>query len=109
MIRYGVHAALEAEADRLLRESLAGVTSQSAKSDILTPWKMQDRISREVYTEAGVPEPATWSGIYHRAWNPSQTHLNSNDGVVRRRRTSTLRAHVDEHGGGGFSPHDEDS
>lgn len=78
--RYGVHAALEAEANRLIKESMAGVTSQSAKSDILTPWKEKDRRDREVYSASGTVDPAVRRGMYHRSYNPGSPHLNSRDG-----------------------------
>lgn len=76
-VRSGIHPELEAEADRIIKESLVGVTRRSEKSDILTPWKEQDRRSREVYNATGVAEPTTRRGIFHRAWNPASPHLNS--------------------------------
>jgi len=105
MIRYGVHRPLEDEANRLIRESLVGVTSQAEKKDILTPWKEKDRREREVYTESGTPDAAARSGMYHRAWNPSMPHLNSRDGTAfRGRRTpSSLEMHVTEHGQGSLT------
>lgn len=99
MIRHGVHRALEDEADRLIRESLVGVTSQSAKRDILTPWKMKDRLEREVYSSSGSPDASTRSGMYNRAWNPAAPHLNSRDGVTRGRRTDSMRSFAEEQGG----------
>ena len=80
-VRSGVHPQLEAEADRLIKESLEGVTSQSEKSDILTPWKEQNRRSKEVYTNSGSPDASTRSGMFHRAINKTKPHLNSIDGV----------------------------
>lgn len=102
LIRYGVHRALEDEADRLIRESLVGVTSQAAKKDILTPWKEKDRREREVYTDTGTPDVSTRSGMYHRAYNPTMPHLNSRDGTAMRgRRTpSSMEQHVAEYGAG---------
>jgi hypothetical protein len=101
MPRYGVHAGLEAEANRIIKESMAGVTSQSAKSDILTPWKEKDRRDREVYTDMGVPDAAVRRGMYHRAWNATSPHLNSRDGVARGTRiVSSLTTFVQEHGNG---------
>ena len=98
-LRRGVHPLLEAEADRLLKESLAGVTKHSAKSDILTPWKEQDRRRREVYPNSGVPERHVRQGLYHRAANPARPELNSRDGVARSERAfSGLQAFVAEHG-----------
>jgi hypothetical protein len=102
--RYGVHQALEAEANRIIKESMIGITSQSAKSDILTPWKEKDRRDREVYTESGVPDAAVRKGIYHRAYNPASPHLNSRDGVAVGSRTpSTLRTFVQVHGSGSLN------
>lgn len=97
--RYGVHAELEAEANRLLKESMAGITSQTAKRDILTPWKEKDRREREVYTDSGSPDSSMRKGMYHRAYNPTSPHLNSRDGIVRGRRSmDSLRTFVAEHG-----------
>lgn len=81
-LHYGTHAPLEEAANELIRRSLEGVTSMSAKSDILTPWKETDRRRREVYTEAGVPDGSLRRGMYHRAWNSQHPHLNSVDGKV---------------------------
>lgn len=80
-MRFGRHTALEDEADRILRESMAGITTQSGKSDILTPWKEQDRRSREIYVASGTPDASLRVGMYHRALNPNRPHLNSRDGV----------------------------
>jgi len=80
-MRFGVHKPLEEIADAIIAESLRGVTSQSAKSDILTPWKERDRRSREVYTGVGTPDPSIRQGMFHRRVNPSLPHLNSRDGV----------------------------
>lgn len=76
-VRSGIHPELEAEADRIIKESLVGVTRRSEKSDILTPWKEQDRRSREVYNATGVAEATTRRGIFHRAWNSARPDLNS--------------------------------
>lgn len=90
-VHCGVHGPLEDEADRLLHESLKGVTSQSAKSDILTPWKQQDRWSREVMANAGVIDPAIRKGMYHRVANKTLPHLNSRDGHTRASRFADRR------------------
>lgn len=82
-MRYGVHRPMEDEADRIIAQSLKTVTRHSDKSDILTPWKADDRKSREVYTNAGVPDRALRQGMFHRAWNRDQPHLNSRDGVAQ--------------------------
>lgn len=95
-LRYGVHRPLEDEADRLIAESLKGVTKHSDKADILTPWKQDDRRKREVYTAHGVPDRSVRQGMFHRAWNPRQQHLNSRDGLARHSGMST----EPERGGG---------
>ena len=95
-MRFGVHAALEAEADRLLKESLVDVKSHQAKSDILTPWKLQDRRRREVMVSTGTPDPAIRSGMFHRRLNPQYPHLNSRGGVYPAMRDTGLRAFMDE-------------
>jgi hypothetical protein len=82
IVRYGVHAPLENAADELIFGSLKGVTSQKAKSDILTRWKEHDRRSREVMSRSGTVDPAIRRGMYHRAANKSMPHLNSRDGVA---------------------------
>lgn len=84
--RSGVHPELEEEANRIIRESLRGVTARSAKADILTPWKEQDRKSREVYNATGVADPSSRRGMFHRSWNPSRPDLNSVDGPGPRAR-----------------------
>lgn len=101
-MRQGISPVLEAEANRMLRESMRGVTAHSAKSDILTPWKQQERYRREVYTPTGVADASSRRGIFGRAVNSSRPELNSRDGVVQAapRGRSTLQAFVDMNGGG---------
>ena len=83
-VKYGVAELLEAEADRLIAESLIGVTSREAKSDILTPWKMKHRKTHEILTRTGAPvDPSTRRGQFTRAYNSQQTWLNSYDGPTR--------------------------
>lgn len=79
-LRNGTCRELEDQADALLWESLKGVTSREAKSDVLTPWKQQDRWDHEVYTAAGTADPAVRQGVFGRAWNSKYPHLNSRDG-----------------------------
>lgn len=78
----GVHLPLEREADALIFGSLRGITSQRDKGDILTPWKEQDRRRREVYSATGTVDPQIRRGMYHRAANSTNSHLNSRDGVA---------------------------
>lgn len=83
-VRYGVHRELEAEADELIFGSLAGVTSREAKSDILTPWKEKHRNIHEVLTRSGAPvDPSVRIGMFNRAYNSQQPHLNSYLGPTR--------------------------
>ncbi len=79
-LRFGVCRQLEDQADELIRASLEGVTSRTAKSDILTAWKLEDRLRHEVFPSTGTADPAVRKGIYGRAWNPKHSHLNSRDG-----------------------------
>ena len=89
---YGVHAELEAAADEILRQAVAELP-RSQKMDILTPWKERDRLSREIYTAEGMPDSAVRRGMYNRAWNPRDGHLNSRDGHVRGHRTYEVFAY----------------
>lgn len=93
-LHYGVHHELEAAADELIRESLAGVTSQTAKRDILTPWKMKDRLNREVYVKSGSPDAALREGNFHRSYNPAYPHLNSTRSGAHNSRVDSMSAHV---------------
>jgi hypothetical protein len=85
-LRNGVCRPLEDYADELIRLSLQGVTSRSAKSDILTPWKEEDRAKREILTSTGFADPAVRKGMFRRAWNSRHSHLNSRDGAFPARR-----------------------
>lgn len=98
-MKYGVSKPLEEEADRLIKQSLVGVFSHKAKSDILTPWKQQDRLRREVYTSSGTPDASVRKGMFHRVANKSRPDMNSRDGLARSNRiSSSLTTHVVEHG-----------
>lgn len=89
-LRFGVNALLEEEADRLIYESLQGVTSREEKSDILTPWKEKDRKSKEILSRTGTPiDASVRKGMFHRAYNRAQPHLNSYDGPTRPIKTDT--------------------
>lgn len=97
--RSGVHRALEDEANRLIRESLVGVTRHSEKADILTPWKEAERYRREVYVASGSPDQAIRKGMFHRVASTS-SHMNSQEGISRTRRggiAGALTDFVDEH------------
>lgn len=89
-LRNGTCRVLEEEADRLIAESLKGVTSRSAKSDILTPWKQEDRRNREIYPASGIADPAVRRGMFRRAWNPRHAHLNSRDGQYPPQKISSI-------------------
>lgn len=98
-LRSGTHRLLEAEADRIIRESLQGVTKHSEKKDILTDWKQKERWRREVYNSEGVADPSIRKGMYHRAANPAKPELNSRDGFAPARVTGgSLNTFVSEHG-----------
>ena len=101
---YGVHKGLEDEANRLIRESLFGVTSMEAKKDILTPWKEQDRKNKEILVSGGVPDAAIRQGNYHRAWNRHQPHLNSRDCITPGRRYEVVAQ--DDNRADEFGDHD---
>ena len=98
-MKYGRHAPLEDAADKLIKDSLAGVFSHKEKSDILTPWKQADRLRREVYTAVGFPDASVRKGMFHRVANATRPDLNSRDGLARSNRvSSSLAAHVEESG-----------
>ena len=91
-LRHGVHAQLEEAANELIKESLKGVTSIQAKSDILTPWKEKDRLSKEVYNSNGFADTMR-RGMYHRAYNRTSPHLNSTDCTPVRVKTHRVSPH----------------
>ena len=99
-MHHGVHRVLEDEANRLLKESLRGVTRYRDKSDILTPWKEKNRAKREILTSTGVPEPTIRQGMFNRRHNPARPDLNSRDGLAqsRNRGMGTLQTFVQEYG-----------
>ena len=83
-IRTGVDPELEAEADRLIKESFLAQPDPVRKALILTPWMLATRLRREVYTTEGTPDGSVRRGLYHRARNTVHLHLNAVDGVVAR-------------------------
>ena len=85
-LRNGICRALEDYADALIAESLRGVTSRTAKSDILTKWKEEDRAKREILTSTGFADPAVRRGMFRKAWNSLHSHLNSREGHYPSRR-----------------------
>jgi hypothetical protein len=97
-MRKGVHPILEAEANRILKEGLAGTTRPGDKGDILTPWKKWDRTHREVFSSTGTVDPSSRSGIFSRAWNPSRPDLNS--------RPNGLHSRPLDSTGGDYAPGD---
>ncbi len=94
---YGVSKGLEEEANRIIRESLRGVHSHTAKKDILTSWKETDRRRREI-PRANV-DPTVRQGMFHRA--QGFPRLNSMDGPasVRPTRTSSLEKFLEDNAG----------
>jgi hypothetical protein len=85
-LRNGVCRPLEDLADALIADSLRGVTSRTAKSDILTKWKEEDRSRREILTSTGFADPAVRRGMFRKAWNSRHSHLNSREGFYPSRR-----------------------
>ncbi len=79
-VKVGVDETLEAEADSLLKTSLSGVTKQSDKRDLLTPWKAKNRADHEVLV--GLADPTRFQGTFTRRYNPVHTSLNSREGVA---------------------------
>jgi hypothetical protein len=78
-VRRGVHLPLEEAADDLLRADLKNCRSH-AEHDVLTPWKLHDRLKREVYTTEGTPDGSIRKGNYYRAHNPARPELSSREG-----------------------------
>lgn len=78
-MRFGVSLRLEDAATKMIGDSLKGVKSHSAKRDILTPWKEQDRRNREVYTGSGVADASLRKGMFRRSANLRYPHLNARD------------------------------
>lgn len=85
IVRTGLHQPLEAAADEILRQHLSAITRNADKSDVLTPWKHQDRTKREVYVSEGVPDGSLRRGIFTRSYNPAHPHLNSVQGQKPRK------------------------
>lgn len=93
---FGRNELLEDEADRLIKESLEGVHSHKAKSDILTPWKTHNRARRQVqvtlspnphFRQAndellGQPDKSMRQGIFNRVYNTGRPDLNSRDCIA---------------------------
>lgn len=85
-LRRGTHLPLEEVANAMLKESLKNVTRHADKSDLLTPWKEQERRRREVYVPSGTPDAANRSGLFYRAINTTHAHLNSRGSTTTRAR-----------------------
>lgn len=95
-MRVGTNPLLEAEADRMIRESLRGVTGHHAKRDVLTTWKQKDRRGREVYSPTGVAEATSRQGQFSRAANPARPNLNSNE-IPGGGNFESMRNFIEEH------------
>ena len=88
--RSGVNKLLEEMATEMILASIDGETSREKKSDIMTPWKEKHRKTHEIQSLSGAPvDPSTRRGIFGRAYNRVQTHLNSYDGPTRPIRMSS--------------------
>lgn len=106
-VRSGIHAPLEQAANDWIFGSLKGVTSQREKSDILTPWKENDRRSKEVLTSSGSPDAQIRRGMYHRAINRDKPYLNSREGIAPAFRTLTIKTSYGQGDGSHFGDDDE--
>lgn len=82
-VRYGTNLVLEEEANEIIFGHLRGISSREEKSDILTPWKEKNRLSKEVYNVTGFPQPSIRSGMFHRTLNRAKPWLNSRDGIAQ--------------------------
>ena len=80
LTKTGVDEDLEERANALLFDVTRKERSQSAKSDILTPWKTDERYRREHLVP--VADPSQRLGVYGRAMNPERSDLNSRDGLA---------------------------
>lgn len=100
VMHHGTNRVLEDEANRILKESLRGVTRYQDKSDILTPWKEKMRSQREILTSSGFPESSMRQGMFNRRHNPARPDLNSRDGIAqtRGRGLERLQTFVQEYG-----------
>jgi len=100
-MRFGIHKPLEDEANRLLKESIKGVTKYSDKSDFLTVWKEKDRANRELaLNPSGFPEATVRQGMFHRKINPNRPDLNSRNGISQasNRGFNLVQTHMQEYG-----------
>lgn len=104
-VHNGIHLPLETAANDLIFGSLKGVTSQTEKSDILTPWKEVDRRRREVLTSDGFPEAMIRRGMFKREANKAKPYLNSREGIARGTRMLGTTSGTEYSTGGG--DHDE--
>ena len=79
ILKSGIDATLEEEADRLLAEDrrARGVTRHSDMQDYFSEGQLYRRTSREVITSAGVPDASLYCGIFKRTYCPPR------DGVPR--------------------------
>jgi hypothetical protein len=82
-VRYGTNLVLEEEANEIIFGHLRGISSREEKSDILTPWKEKNRLSKEVYNVTGFPQPSIRNGMFHRTLNRARPWLNSRDGIAQ--------------------------
>ncbi|PPS89534.1 DUF7236 family protein [Streptomyces sp. MH60] len=91
-VRHGVDPELEAQADALLRQSFLDQPDPEAKSLILTQYKLQNRLKREVFVPGGTPDGAVRKGSFHRSINRRYPHLNATEGAARPQHRIPLKA-----------------
>lgn len=103
-VRYGIHRQLEDRATAMILAALeASPNVREEKTFVMTPWKEKHRKIHEIQSRSGAPiDPAVRRGIFGRAYNRVQTHLNSYDGPTRPIKMSAEWDPEDEdHGYGG--------
>lgn len=82
-MRFGVHKTLDDEASAIIRAGQKRLDVPPADPSLfLTPAKEALRRRKEIFVSGGVPDAALRVGVYSRAMNPRQPHLNSRDGAA---------------------------
>lgn len=87
-LRSGVSLQLEAMADEIIFSHVRDLPP-AEKMDILTTWKMESRLEKEVFNVLGVADASVRQGIFGRAYNRYQPHLNSTKSGGNRTKSET--------------------
>lgn len=61
---------LEDEATLIIKHARKDVKKISEKQDVLSPEQLDLRMSREVLSDRGFPDPSVFRGMYRREYNP---------------------------------------